>query len=200
MIWFVADTHYNHRNLVAGESKWSSKDGCRPFSTLREHDDWLVDFINMHVLEDDELFHLGDWSFGGIQRIMEFYDRLTCHNIRMIKGNHDHHLMKYEDKFVSLKHYDEILTDGVSIVLCHYPLESWNNMERGAYHLHGHVHGNSRKIDGRYDVGMEGSIQWDGFSKNAVGLISLDQLRMLPKSSDYRHPGEIHGGNQFGTA
>jgi calcineurin-like phosphoesterase family protein len=45
-------------------------------------------------------------------------------------------------------------------VLCHYPIASWENMNRGVIHLHGHVHlpPSQRLHAGKsMDVGMDGN-------------------------------------------
>lgn len=52
----------------------------------------IVEGINKTVEEDDVLFHLGDWSFGGIHNIWEFFKEINCKNIHLVLGNHDHHV------------------------------------------------------------------------------------------------------------
>lgn len=187
MIWFISDTHYHHKNIVRGTSQWSDKSGCRPFNTLEAHDDWLVETINKKVAGNDTLYHLGDWSFGGKDRVVEFWERLICNNIHLVTGNHDQWAKQNPDGiFRSVSPYVELGTSKVQLVLMHYPIESWNNMERGSIHLHGHVHNGGRKIDGRYDVGVDG-----------VGLVSLDEVALWSKATIQRH-STIEGGNKFG--
>ena len=43
------------------------------------------------------------------------------------------------------------------IVLCHYPMREWNGCYRGAWHLHGHVHGrlNHAPLGHSMDVGVD---------------------------------------------
>ena len=45
-------------------------------------------------LFEDTLYHLGDWSFGGIENIWNFRKRINCKNIYLVPGNHDHHIKK----------------------------------------------------------------------------------------------------------
>lgn len=98
MIYFTSDTHYGHENICRGTSKWEARSeedfqqNTRDFKTLEEMNNAIVDGINSVVCEDDVLYHLGDWSFGGIKNIWEFRKRIKCKNIHLILGNHDHHI------------------------------------------------------------------------------------------------------------
>lgn len=188
MIWFMSDPHYAHKNIIRGCSDWDNKSGCRDFDTFTAHNDWIVDTLNEKVEKDDVLWCLGDWSFGGEDRISEFRYRLQCQTIHMILGNHDHHIAKDHLKygFASVSHYQELQIDGLRLVLCHYPIESWNYMERGAIHLHGHTHGKCRKIPGRYEVSPE-----------TCWITSLQEIKSWKKADKGRH-ATIEGGNKFG--
>lgn len=80
-----------HSNLISGTSIWDNKEeNCRQFDTVEEHNKVLVDNINSVVGENDILYHLGDWSFGGIDNIWNFRKQLNCKDIRLLLGNHDH--------------------------------------------------------------------------------------------------------------
>lgn len=94
MIWFSADTHYYHRNIIKGISTWDNTNNCRDFPDMDSHNNAIVDGINKVVGEDDTLYHLGDWSFGGINQIWNFRKRLVVKDIHLILGNHDHHVVK----------------------------------------------------------------------------------------------------------
>src|SRR5699024_1596488 len=83
---------YHHKNIIKGISNWEDKSGCRNFSTMEEHNQTIVDGINSTVGEDDTLYCLGDWSFGGLDKIWEFRKQIKCKNIHLILGNHDHHI------------------------------------------------------------------------------------------------------------
>lgn len=170
-VFFTSDTHYNHANICAATTVWD-KDGCRLFTSLEEMNTTLVDNINSMVGEDDILFHLGDWSFGGKDKIKEFRDRIKCKNIHLILGNHDEHIERNRNNeqslFASVHDYLFLTVvenpgtsekSSTSIVLMHYPICSWNGMRNGVFHLHGHVHltwdkklGQGRSLD----VGVDG--------------------------------------------
>lgn len=91
-IWFTSDTHYQHKNICRDVSNWPESKWTRDYDILEEMNNIIVNSINLNVMEDDILFHLGDWSFGGFEMIEEFRNRIVCKNIHLILGNHDHHI------------------------------------------------------------------------------------------------------------
>ena len=155
MIYFTSDTHFNHKNIVEGTSKWTDKTKTRPFKDLYLHNETLIHNINKVVKHDDTLYHLGDWSFGGIHSIWNFRKRLLCEDIHLILGNHDYHIERGkiydipgEDKsfnlrelFTSVSHYKEITVEKQHIILSHYAMRVWNKSHKGSWLLYGHSHG-----------------------------------------------------------
>ena len=142
-IWFTSDTHIGHKNIVRGTSEWTGKNRCRDFDTVEEHDETLVDNINSNVKENDILYHLGDWSFGGKEKIVEFRRKLYVKDIRLILGNHDHHIEKglYNDLFTSVDHYKRTTINKQMFIMCHFPMRVWDKANHGSIMLHGHCHG-----------------------------------------------------------
>lgn len=187
-LFFTSDTHYNHANICRGTTNWTISDGisCRDFDTLDEMNNRLVNNINEVVGENDILIHLGDWSFGGFDSIREFRDRIVCKNIHLILGNHDHHIDRNKDNIQSIfssvnKYLDLTVIHNVGtemqgeirFALMHFPIASWDNMARGAIHLHGHVHFSADKRIGpgkMMDVGVDG---------NGLTPISLTEVRSI---------------------
>jgi calcineurin-like phosphoesterase family protein len=169
-VWITSDTHYHHKNICRGVTNWRTQDGkipvnsTRDFQTLDEMGDAIVNNINSKVGQDDTLIHLGDVAFGGFDRLEQFLDRLICKNIYLVLGNHDHHIKNnrgfIKDRFMSVQNYMEVNIEGEDFVLCHYPLQSWNGLNKGVIHLHGHVHLSAQNKWGngkRLDVGMDGN-------------------------------------------
>jgi len=144
-IFFTADTHYHHRNLVRGESKWASTRGCRDFDTLEENDKKLIEGINSTVGVDDVLFHLGDFSFGDIKYYKEFRSQIKCQNIYLIYGNHDGWIIRNDSGlqglFKECSFYREVTYNGQKIIMSHYGFRVWNKSHEGSWMLHGHSHG-----------------------------------------------------------
>lgn len=172
-LFFTSDTHYNHANICSATTKWKDPVTLREFKTLEHMNSHLAGNINEVVGQDDVLFHLGDWSFGGFESIEQFRNQIVCKNIHIITGNHDHHIENNRSDcqklFSSVNKYVELNVKwpvgpemkDATFVLMHFPIASWNNMARGAIHLHGHVHfnPNMRLQEGKMmDVGCDGNM------------------------------------------
>jgi len=190
-VFFTSDTHYNHANICKATSQWPDSSSVRDYNSLYHMNAVLIDSINQIVREDDILFHLGDWSFGGFDSIAEFRNQINCKNVHLILGNHDHHIENDKEGirslFASVNHYLFLTivqpTGGKHIkhrfVLCHFPIASWNGMGDGVMHLHGHVHlsEHSRVAKGRaMDVGVDGN----DLNPNSLEEV-LDLLKDRPK-------------------
>jgi calcineurin-like phosphoesterase family protein len=190
-VWFTSDTHYNHANICRGTTQWDrgGENHFRDFDTLNQMNAVLVNNINAVVGQDDILFHLGDWSFGGFDSIAEFRNRIVCQNIHLVLGNHDHHIANNRDGiaeiFSSVHQYLDLSIkwpdgsgkhNGVHFVCMHYPIASWDGLGKGVPHLHGHVHLPPNRRVGRgkvMDVGVDG---------NNLSPISMsDVVRILEK-------------------
>jgi calcineurin-like phosphoesterase family protein len=180
--------------------------------------DAIVESINSVVGEDDILFHLGDWSFGGFENIAEFRNRIVCKNIHLVLGNHDHHIENnrdgIQDLFSSVNQYlrlsvslypGTILHVGkVDLVLMHYPIASWHNMNDNVIHLHGHVHlpPNKKLAEGKaMDVGVDGNFLVP-YSLNEITRIMNNQpIAKLTLPQDHHEERiEGNGGNKKGSS
>lgn len=186
-IWFTSDTHYDHKNICRATTSWKdSADTTRDFSSLDRMNDELVFWINQRVAQDDILFHLGDWSFNGFDNIRKFRERIVCQNIHLILGNHDHHIERNKDNIQSIfSSVNEYLSldvkwqgkgkfEHVRFVLFHYPIASWNGMNDGVIHLHGHVHLPPQQ---RLAAGKAMDVGADGNAMEPIGM--EDVLRIM---------------------
>ena len=190
-LFFTSDTHYNHTNICRGVTRWTdAEDITRDFKTLDQMNDRIVRGINDVVGQDDILFHLGDWSFGGFESIWKFRHQINCQNIHLVLGNHDHHIERDREDirqiFSSVNQYVELeVNKQHNFVLMHYPIMSWNNMNDGVIHLHGHVHLPPERRIGKgkmMDVGIDG---------NGMDPISLSKVLTL------MNPRPIKSGFEF---
>lgn len=222
-VFFTSDTHYNHANICSATTKWDLSKGesnFRQFESLEMMNKTLIHTINEVIGEDDILFHLGDWSFGGIDKIWEFRKQIKCKNIHLINGNHDHHIIN--DKILPNCHYNANtkVVDGpnpntygdsrdllfavkaknlfksvnrildlciqipttnnqkdskLRFELCHFPIASWEDMNQGVIHLHGHVH---LPLELRLHEGKAMDVGVDG---NSLEPISLEEILQIMK-------------------
>lgn len=173
-VYFTSDIHYNHKNLCNGVSKWTDKSKTRPFKTLSEMNDLIVQNINEMVSENDYLVINGDLAFGGFENVSVFLDRIHTKNIILIFGNHDEHIIKnrdnIQDRFLYAGHYLELTIEeplvpntkkiSHTFVLMHFPIVSWNKIGHGRIHLFGHIHFPSDKKlqQGKsMDIGLDGN-------------------------------------------
>ncbi len=151
--FFTSDTHFGHANIIKYDK--------RPFDSVEQMNEVLIQNINEKVAKDDVLWHLGDFAFGPtndnqyMDSLAVLRDKIICKNIYLIWGNHDRRRLwrEYETLFASVSDIAEIKVEGQRLVLCHYAMLVWNRSHHGAYHLFGHSHGslpdnpNSKSFD-----------------------------------------------------
>lgn len=158
-IWFTADTHFGHKNVIQY---------CqRPFSSVTEMDEQLIENWNQVVQPDDTIYHLGDFTLLGKNPARSYFNRLSG-IINVIPGGHDHRWI-IEDNYTSASSYSvnflpPLRTIKVSlpdsnqpqlIVLCHYSLRVWDRSHYDSWHLYGHSHGNLSPLKNSLDVGVD---------------------------------------------
>ena len=164
-IWLTSDSHFGHTNIAGPKiSNWSS--GYRDFNSVHEMNMALVNGINKYVKEDDILYHLGDWSFGGVHNILQFRNYIVCKNVHLILGNHDQHIVdkeiKYHDTSFNpielFSSVQDVLTLDIGktkLFLSHYSHRVWLGSHKGVIHLYGHSHGSIPDYGKSMDVGVD---------------------------------------------
>jgi len=134
MIYFVADCHFGHTNVI--------KHCNRPFASVDEMNEALIQNWNATVKAQDEIYILGDFTLRPAAKAHDYLSRLNGRKY-YIRGNHDRFLDNYEpyeSDFVWVKDYHRLVYEGQRFVLFHYPILEWDQIHRGAYHVFGHVH------------------------------------------------------------
>ena len=143
--WLTADTHFGHAGILHA---------CgRPFSTIQEHDDCLVEAWNATVRPGDTVYHLGDFALGPAEAAERVFRRLHGRKV-LIVGNHD----KRSRRLGWAEQHEgiyEAAIEGRHVVMCHYPLRSWARCFRGSLHLFGHTHGRLPGTTQSCDVGVD---------------------------------------------
>ena len=130
-IWLIADTHFRHRNILKYEPD------ARPFSSIEEMDNALIQRWNERVMPEDIVLHLGDFAFAGSTFIKDTLPRLKGHKY-LLMGNHDRGRTSefWLDAGFERVFDRPILLDD-RFVLSHEPLAE---IPPGKVNIYGHVH------------------------------------------------------------
>lgn len=154
-MFFTSDTHFRHKSIQKFCPDSRGTDG------VNEHDRRLIRNWQSQVQPDDLVFILGDFSFGDADETRRTLDQLPGQKI-LIYGNHDKVIRSdysLQKMFHKCTEYMRIHVEEFPIILFHYPIYEWDMIHRGAFHLHGHVHGSldsPKVIPGRVmDVGID---------------------------------------------
>ena len=140
-VFFTSDTHFGHEIILR----------CcnRPWATIAEHDQALIENWNDTVSEDAVVFHLGDFCYkGGGFSTIQYLKDLLHGQIVLIRGNHDpdtrkpQNLQKLQQLFDGVYDQLEITVDGQRILMNHYPLLTWPHAygQHPTWQLFGHIH------------------------------------------------------------
>lgn len=154
----TSDQHFNHANIIRYAN--------RPFADVEEMDRELIKRWNEVVKPDDQVYHLGDFTLG--EKPEKYFEQLNG-NIFILKmpwhhdkrWNHRNGFMTKNGfvEYLPPMHTMEFMSGKLPrlLVLCHYPICEWDRKHYGAWHLHGHTHGNFEWGPGdlALDVGVD---------------------------------------------
>lgn len=164
MIYFTADTHFGHANII--------KYAKRPFANVDAMDEALVHNWNSIVGASDTIYHLGDFSFS--KNPGKYFHRLNG-NKYLISGNHDKRNV-LDLPWNGVHSYLEVYVDGEKVILFHYGCRVWNGSHHGRIQLYGHSHGGLPGNSQSCDIGVD---CWD--YKPVVLSQIRKRLLTLPK-------------------
>lgn len=182
--WFSSDFHFNHSNII----KYSN----RPFASVGEMNEKIIQNINKVVGREDYFYFLGDFAFTkDLEQFVSLRQRINCYNMFCVLGNHDKLIRRYqreleESSFNWIEDYQEIEIESIKVVLCHYAMKVWNKCHYGSYHLYGHSHGslpddpNMRSIDVGVDTCLFGHERFTPYSWEEIKTI-MSQKEFKPK-------------------
>ena len=155
---FTADQHMGHRNVL----KYCN----RPFDSIEENDEIIIENHNKKVKENDIVVHGGDYTLANRPRALDYVIKLNGTNI-FLRGSHDYWLDKNAPYMFERK------IGGEFIVVCHYAMRVWHRSHWNSWQLYGHSHGN---------LAPEGK-QWDiGVDNNNFYPVSFDEIVDIMKS------------------
>lgn len=138
--YFISDPHFGHRNIIS----FTDYEGniIRPFSSIEEHDNLIIENINKKARVQDKLFILGDVAFKNSD--LKILDRINTKKRILIKGNHDLQKLKdYSKYFKDIRAYKMLPKHG--LIFSHIPIHPSQLENRFNHNIHGHMHAN--KID-----------------------------------------------------
>jgi len=154
--FYISDTHFRHGRILAMQP--------RPFATIDEHDEAIVQRWNSVVGPDDIVFHLGDFAF----RLGDRFDKLHWLFSRLrgrkylILGNHDidnrgeiHPHLAALDWAAPPRHALRTKDGGREVYMSHYACRTWPCQSYGAVHFYGHSHGHLPGAGLSRDVGVD---------------------------------------------
>lgn len=154
-IWFTSDHHFGHKNIIEFSK--------RPFSSVDEMNETMIERWNERIGKDDDVYHIGDFALLSQGKLKQLLDRLNG-RIHLITGNHESSALDCADRFVWIKDYYEITIPDPDahrgerfIVLFHYAMRVWNASHHGTWHLYGHSHGDlpDDETSLSFDVGVD---------------------------------------------
>lgn len=173
-IWFTSDTHFYHKNII--------KYCYRPFNSVEEMNQSLIDNWNNVVKENDIVFHLGDFAFDKWKSIINQLNG----KIYLIVGNHDE--IKYPghkifDLFEGVYNQLYIQIDNQWIYLNHYPFLCYGGSYKNkpVWQLYGHVH-SGPNCNGKDDCRLKITFpyQYDvGVDNNNYTPVSYNQIKEI---------------------
>lgn len=134
-IFITSDTHFFHRRIIEYEN--------RPFGSVEEMNEKLIENWNSVVLPQDLVYHLGDFALNvGDDKVKEILDRLNG-EIVLVSGNHD---KKSFDFYRNTGRFSEIVRPKHQMIIDHFVILSHEPIyleKRSPFiNLYGHVHGN----------------------------------------------------------
>lgn len=187
-IWFTSDCHFSHTNVIKYDK--------RPFTSAQEMDETIIERWNENVKDTDVVFYLGDLSFDRDFGRTQAIAKQLKGKIHFILGNHDDdRVIKKLGVFETVNDYINLSVKDLDnprkyqdIMMFHYPILSWDKVHHGAFHLHGHCHGNMMK-DPTNDWYYKRRVLDVGCNMHDYRPISYDEVKaiLLPKEIAIHH-------------
>jgi calcineurin-like phosphoesterase family protein len=142
--WVTSDLHFGHANI----KKFCPETRGR-FRDVEHMRETMIGEWNQLVGQDDTVYILGDVAFLPAVEAVAIMHRLHGRKI-LIEGNHDRKLLNdpaFRACFDQVHNYLRLTHNGQLVILFHYPIAEFDQMHRGAVHLHGHLHGNTSGLE-----------------------------------------------------
>ena len=169
-VFLISDPHFDHEKII--------EFGGRPYESIEEMNESLIEKWNRTVTKNDMVICLGDWGWRG-QKSYEYAKRLNG-KIRLVMGNHDSGNIK---SLINNFHSVHGSLKKGRLLLTHIPIV-YDKYRMWDYIVHGHIHREEDGIkDFRYiNVNMD---VWDRTEKYAP--IPLEEVHALIEERELAH-------------
>lgn len=170
--WFISDTHFGHAKVLEYEPI------ARPFKTLEEMHEVMIDRWNSVVRDRDTVYHLGDFVFG--RNNIKIAERLNGRKI-LIMGNHDVYSVDDYGRYFA-KLYGAF--SWKDCILSHVPVHP-NQLEgRFKINVHGHLHRNLVMSNEIIAPDKEYPMNWCLVPDKRYLNVSVEQNNLTPIHAD----------------
>lgn len=171
MIYYTADLHFGHEASVG---KYS-----RPFLSVSDMDEILIDSWNAKVGEKDTVYIIGDFMSRASVNPAYYLQKLKGEK-HLVVGNHERfwvHRCDLQRYFKTVNTYAEVKDGGQRVVMNHFPMVEWWGDRRGSILVYGHVHNRTaeptfstlKKLKNAYNAGVD---------INGFYPVTLDELKV----------------------
>ena len=147
-VYLISDHHFGHKPIIDYEA--------RPFADVEEMNRVMIERWNSVVKQEDQVFHLGDFSFLNQEDTAAIVNQLNGYKI-LILGNHDRGRSRswwLEAGFDEVSEYPLVYQN--FFILSHEPL--YMNRHMPYVNVHGHIHGQKFAGSSYFNVSVE---HWD---------------------------------------
>jgi calcineurin-like phosphoesterase family protein len=128
MILFIGDLHFDDPNIIKFEN--------RPFASVKDMNDHIIDAWNLTAGDNDEIYVVGD--LGGNEHTLADYISQLNGIKYLIKGNHDVFTNQYYREIGFREVYDKPIILDDFWIISHEPM--YVNMCSPYANIFGHVH------------------------------------------------------------
>lgn len=147
MVYFTAGLRLGSESVL---NRWRPQ-----YDSILEMDQSLIDNWNSVVKQRDLVVIAGDFSDYSAYKTIQILKRLNGRK-QLVIGNNDtfirDDLIRSEKVFTWIGDMLNFKDDetGRWFYVCHYPMLSWKNCDKGTLHIHGHLRGSSIGGEGKH--------------------------------------------------
>ena len=192
-LFFTSDLHYFHKRICDFTER-------KKYTNTEQHNQWLIQQLNKTIPATTDTvtpvtLHLGDFMFsctneeavnilsqlngdwwfvlgnhcnvGKLETVINTVNQMKGTSHRLLGWYYRLNIVEKSD-IKDKKDFKKLL------ILCHFPIESWDSMGRGSYHCYGHMHSMTidhhsgqemRTIPNRLDCGIDNAYKLYGKHK-----------------------------------